>query len=265
MNNYISSMPFVESPYKSFGTLLQDDNSNRPVSSNKLALDYEAGDFSFFKPYVFGQYGQIESKVDIESASKYVDSPVTVSAISSLDTACTILDLSYVDFEGCDPSDASFLSLWSTTDPYVDPNADNPTTSPNSTMTPNPTTNPIIKVNKKQTGSLLEDGIFNARALQQQCFKAHYCVNSVMSKSLDTMNSTSSGKVKRFEDLEDFYFREMLHIFNQFVAILVMFGIVVVKMFSKQNILNPSTNLSTKPLIKPSTKPSIPTIKPPIV
>jgi len=241
-------MPFVESPYKSFGTLLQDDNSNRPVYSNKVGLDYEAGDFSFFKPYVFGEYGNSTSNVVVDSASGYVDSPITVSTITSLDTTCTIQDLSYVDFNGCDPSDPTFLSLWSATRPYTDP-----TTNPNKTTNPNSTTNPS---NKKPSGSLLQDGISNATALQQQCFRAHYCANSLMSKSLDTMNSTSSGKVKRFEDLEDFYFREMLNIFNQVVAILVLFGIVVSKIVSK-----------TKPLLTMNTpiiKPSSTTIKAPI-
>lgn len=261
-------MPFVESPYKSFGTLLQNDNSNRPAYSNKASLDYSAGDFSFFKPYVFGQYGDTESKVQVDSASGYVESPITINNITSLDTTCTVQDLSYVDFEGCDPSDPSFLSLWSATDPYVDPKEDNSNTTnsnsnettnqtkkPSSTTNPNQTTKPssiTIPTKKKPSGSLLEDGISNANALQQQCFRAHYCANSLMSKSLDTMYSTSSGKVKRFEDLEDFYFREMLNIFNQMVAILVMFGLVVAKMFSKQNALNPTT------------KPSAPTIKPPL-
>jgi hypothetical protein len=108
--------------------------------------------------------------------------------------------------------------------------------------------------NSSVTGSIGEISFFNRELnsdeLKKQCFRSHYCVNSLMSNSLKTMISTSSGKAKRFDDLEDFYFREMLNIFNQMVAILVLFGIVIMKMFSAKT-------------SNPTVKPSIPTINKP--
>lgn len=216
-------MPFEETSIKDFGSLLQNstipDAANRPDPSNQTKLDFKAGDFSFFKPYVFGQYSSLEQQtgtVEIPSAS---GSSMTVDTITGLDMKCTEQDLLFVDFSGCDPTDPAFVSSWTSTG-ALNQAENTPTNVPNFAMA----------------------GIKDALTLQKQCFRSHYCANSLLSKSLQTLQSTQSGHKARFQDLEDVYFRECLNIFNMTVAMIYFIVIIISKLVYK----------TQEPTIKPT-------------
>jgi len=202
-------MPFVESSIKDFGSLLQNstipDAANRPDPSNQTNLDFKAGDFAFFKPYVFGQYGPLEQKTGIATTS----TGATVSTITGLHMNCTEQDMMFVDFSGCDPTDPAFVSAWTNTESMNQPSG--PTNSP----------------------KLAEAGITDALSLQKQCFRSHYCANSLLSKSMETLQSNQSGHKARFQDLEDIYFRECLNLFNMTVAIIYFIIIIISKLVYK--------------------------------
>jgi len=192
-----------EDSVKKVGDLL--DVANRPGFSAKSKLDFTAGDFSFFKPYVFGEFNPTEitygeTKI-IPSNSDYTNDAVQMKDIVHLDMSCSATDLAYVDFSGCNPSDPTFLSLWGATNSYF--SEATPGASPGTSSIHGPTD------------------------LKKQCFRSHYCANSYMSKSLAMMNQYSSGMEKRFLDLEDMYFRTCLQIFNYVLAIVLMIWIII--------------------------------------
>jgi hypothetical protein len=200
-----------ENSVKNIGDLL--DAANRPLvgESLKTELDFTAGDFSFFKPYDFGQFHNSEilksNTIKVPSSSIYTNESANVQVISKIDISCSAMDLSFVDFSGCNPSDPSFLSLWKATGDYN-----------TITKTPNPTSLPPVRG---------IEGISNATEMARQCFRSHYCANSLMSKSLQMMDQYSSGMEKRFQDLEDSYFHVCLQIFNYVLAIVVFIGIII--------------------------------------
>jgi len=208
-------MPFVESSIKDFGSLLQNstisDSANRSNPSKQAQLDFQAGDFAFFKPYVFGQYSETEQQIGtatMPSASPYASGSTTLTTITGLDMSCSSQDISFADFAGCDPTNPSFLSMWTQVGNYNQPNT-----------TKAPTSIPGF--------NLAASGITDAPSLQKQCFRSHYCVNSILSKSLETIQSSKSGHEARFQDLEDMYFKECLNVFNMLVAMIFFIVIII--------------------------------------
>lgn len=210
-----------EDAVKNVGDLL--DVANRPGFSLKSSLDFTAGDFSFFKPYEFGEFTSSEiTKSEahlIPSSSEYTNDSVSVATITKLDLSCNATDLEFVDFSGCNPSDPSFLSLWGGENPLLNNNA-----TPSSLM--------------------VKGNIHVPTDLKKQCFRSHYCANSYMSKSLSMMNQYSSGMEKRFLDLEDMYFRTCLQLFNYVLAIVLMIWIIISQVsYTSKSIPIPSPKL----------------------
>jgi hypothetical protein len=226
-----------EDAVKNVGDLL--DVANRPGFSSKSSLDFTAGDFSFFKPYEFGEFTSSEiTKSEahlIPSSSEYTNDSVSVATITKLDLSCNATDLEFVDFSGCNPSDPSFLSLWGAENPLVNNNA-TPSSANNAT--------PSSSNNATHSSLMIKGNIHVPTDLKKQCFRSHYCANSYMSKTLAMMNQYSSGMEKRFLDLEDMYFRTCLQLFNYVLAIVLMIWIIISQVsYTSKSIPIPSPKL----------------------
>lgn len=84
--------------------------ANKPHVSETVSLDYTAGDFHYFQPYLFGQYDSQPPSPSPQTNIDYL--PQNDFLISNIQIKCTPEDIAMVDDASCDPNDPGFMEAW---------------------------------------------------------------------------------------------------------------------------------------------------------
>ena len=66
----------------------------------------------------------------------------------------------------------------------------------------------------------------NSDDLRKKCYRSQICANSILSRSLSSIESSQFGQKQRKQDLEDYYFYDSFQLFN--ICAAMIFYIVII-------------------------------------
>jgi hypothetical protein len=166
--------------------------ANWPNKTNVTNIDVNESEHAYFQPFDFGEFTSSEilyseASVPNETASY----PPGISANSTLKNP-NFNDILLLEIN-CNKDDIDLVDS-----SFCDPNN-------------------IHFINEWE----------NSDDLKQKCYRSQICANSILSRSLSSIESSKFGQKQRKQDLEDYYFYDSLQLFNICAAMIFYIAIII--------------------------------------
>ena len=175
--------------------------ANWPNKTNVTNVDVNESEHAYFQPFDFGEFTPNEILYKTANYSPgSLSYPPGISSNTNIKDDITLDEIVLLDIN-CTQDDIDLVDS-----SYCDPN-------------------------NKEFIRMWE----NSDDLQRKCYRSQICANSILSRSLSSIESSQFGQKQRKQDLEDYYFYDSLKLFNIFSAMIFYIVIIIYMSVYKTN------------------------------